>query len=550
PGEPFGGVQIVLVGDLYQLPPVVTEAEREFFTTTYATPYFFSARHYERDVFPMVQLTRIFRQAGDDALTDILNGIREGTIDDESRATLNARTRPDFEPPLDELWLTLAGTNRIAGARNRAQLERLETPLVRHQSVRTGDLDRFEPPTDDDLRFKVGAQVMMLANDPAHRFVNGTLGHVVAWDAQRGTARVATAEGGEFDVGPHTWEVTRPGVVGGRLTHEVIGTFTQLPFKLAWAITIHKSQGQTLERLNVDLTGGTFAYGQLYVALSRATSMDGLVLKRDVLPRDLKTDTRIRRFLSTGSATEGHRGYVYVAMLPVGDEGRMWRPRPLEMAAVTDDGEELSTLVDPQRDLGEARTEYGITASEAALAPTLVDAWAAMSPLLDGRVPVGVDVDRELGWIDFEFKRLGRVVPIPSGIELDPDDLTPAERAGLQAPTALERARAIRDAARRLEPKDPFADEFGPAGGVGYTLARRDVSPRLASRGDLAELLRVELEGKTLAAEERELVRGVEASSGVGILADADEASDVDAALVDGARVCFTGSVVDGDGRA
>src|SRR5699024_6834969 len=110
--------------------------------------------------------------------------------------------------------------------------------------------------------------------------------------------RVHLRDDSVVDVRPHTWEITRPVVSGGALTHEVVGTFTQLPMKLAWAITIHKSQGQTLDRVVVDLTGGTFANGQLYVALSRCTSLDGLVLRRDVLPRDLKSDPRIRRFLA------------------------------------------------------------------------------------------------------------------------------------------------------------------------------------------------------------------------------------------------------------
>ncbi|OPE45085.1 ATP-dependent DNA helicase, partial [Mycolicibacterium diernhoferi] len=294
PGTPFGGVQIVLVGDLHQLPPVVTEAEAAFFSDRYATPYFFSADSFRRDDFPMVSLTTVFRQLGDDRMTAILNEIREGLLLGHAQEQLNARTDPDFVPPEDEFWLTLAPTNRLVTARNRQQLERLAGEEIVHHARQSGDLSLFDPPADETLRFKVGAQIMMLTNDQADRWVNGTLGKVIARVRGDDSAVVIEfTDGSRAEVAPFTWEATQPVVDGGGLRHEVCGTFTQLPFKLAWAITIHKSQGQTLDRLIVDLTGGMFSYGQLYVALSRCTSMNGLVLKRPVLPKDLKTDRRI-----------------------------------------------------------------------------------------------------------------------------------------------------------------------------------------------------------------------------------------------------------------
>ena len=260
PGTPFGGVQIVLVGDLYQLPPVMQEAESRYFSTRYETPYFFSADSFSREDFPTVSLTTVFRQLGDDRMTSILNEIREGVLLGHAQEQLNARTDPEFVPPDDEFWLTLAPTNRLVTARNRQHLERLPGADVVHHARQSGDLSLFDPPADAELRFKVGAQIMMLNNDQSDRWVNGTIGRVSdVFDDDGLVVVVEFSDGHSAEVTPYTWEATRPVVEGGSLRREVIGTFTQLPFKLAWAITIHKSQGQTLDRLVVDLTGGMFS---------------------------------------------------------------------------------------------------------------------------------------------------------------------------------------------------------------------------------------------------------------------------------------------------
>ncbi|WP_035962953.1 AAA family ATPase, partial [Kocuria marina] len=161
PGRKYGGVQLVLVGDLYQLPPVVTDHEREYFATRYSTPYFFSADTYHRDDFATVELTTVFRQLGDDRLVDILNAVREGALLEEARRELNARTDPEFTPPIDEFWLTLTTTNRMATSRNRGMLEQIPEPAVHHSAILTGQLDGFEIPVDRELVFKRGAQVMM-----------------------------------------------------------------------------------------------------------------------------------------------------------------------------------------------------------------------------------------------------------------------------------------------------------------------------------------------------------------------------------------------------
>ena len=358
PGRAYGGVQLVLVGDLLQLPPVVPEYEQQVFETTYSTPYFFSAAQYREQDFPTVALTQVFRQQGDPRLTSLLNAAREGVLLHSAREELNTRVAPEFEPPEGEFWLTLATTNRIAHARNRQRLDKLDAAEHRSIAQLTGETEGFEPPTASELVFKVGAQVMLLNNDPADRWVNGTLGQIsrVGTTADgEVSVQVQLRDGQTVTVTPHRWEITQPLPDGEGVSHRVVGSFTQLPFKLAWAITIHKSQGQTLDRLVVDLRGGTFAPGQLYVALSRATSLEGLVLSRPVLPKDMKTDRRILKFLRRTTAPDAEHRYCAVEVLTVGNEGTRDRPRPVEIAVAFEDGTAISTLVNPQRDLADAR---------------------------------------------------------------------------------------------------------------------------------------------------------------------------------------------------
>ncbi|WP_375001731.1 AAA family ATPase [Aeromicrobium sp. CTD01-1L150] len=596
-GEPFGGVQVVLVGDLLQLPPVVEDGASGHFTSRYETPYFFSAHSFADARFATVALTAVFRQLGDDRLTSLLNAVREGVLLEHALADLNTRIDPDFEPPDDELWLTLAPSNRIVSSRNTQRLERLPGDSVEHAATQSGDLSSFEPPTDAVLRFKPGAQIMMLTNDPSDRWVNGTLGRIVEIDVVDGDPLVGVelAGGRVVEVGPHTWEVTRPVVDGGTLRREVVGTYRQLPFKLAWAITIHKSQGQTLDRLVVDLTGGVFATGQVYVALSRATSMEGLVLKRPVEPRHLRTDRRILRFLHSATARTTPERHCALGVCLVGDEGTFSRPRPVEIAAVFEDGSAVSTLVNPERDLADARTAYGIGADDVLLAPTLPQAWAVLAPLLQGCTPVGVGVDDVLGLIDFELKRLGHVCPMPYGVDVPDRRLTSQERSGLASGSALQRARTQLSAHARLRDDLGSGTGFEQVDGFGEPgcLLGRDhdlAVPQAERLPTIAALVRASdvvsglllgeatsagsapPSGVVAAALTRRLssivtrasrlsptllqrLRWVEEWVGASFVDDVvaaleAAAPEAEAVFVPGARVCFTGTALSPGGRA
>lgn len=479
PGEPFGGVQLVLVGDLAQLPPVVTQAESEYFTTRYETSFFFSADTFSRDAFPTVELTKVFRQAGDPRMTAILNAIREGVLPQQTVSELSTRVVPDFEPCEDDFWLTLGATNSIVSSRNRRQLDRLPSEEHLSRAITHGDLSLFDfSSAEEELRYKIGAQVMMLTNDSADRWVNGTLGRITGISETEEDPRVSVElrGGATVDVGRHTWEVTRPITVGTSLKHEVVGTFTQLPFKLAWAITIHKSQGQTLDHLIVDLAGGAFASGQVYVALSRCTSLEGLILKQPVRPKDLKIDRRVLRFVRETTQHSDEAKFCAIATLSVGNVGRMWRPRPVELALAFDDGSAMSVLINPESDLFDAKDSFDITVPDILLAPSLSESWSILGPMLTGWTPVGIDVDLLLEHIDFELKRNGVAIALPVGVSIPRESLLDIDSDALSRRTALSRAEAILAAFRQTPPADlnssPFTDASTPPDGAGFFLTR------------------------------------------------------------------------------
>jgi len=301
---PFGGLQMILIGDLYQLPPVVTENESPVFSLHYQSPYFFSARVFQDENFDLefVELEKVFRQKDADFL-ELLNAIRNRSVTEEELARLNARCLPDFIPEEDEFYITLTSTNEAADRLNEQRLSQLPAKAHRYEGIIEGQFDTASLPTAQNLTLKEGAQVMLLSNDPYGRWVNGTIGRVeeIIKVPERPEVIMVRLQNEDLvDVLPHQWEIFHFEFDHrkNKIISRVVGTFTQYPLRLAWAVTIHKSQGKTFDRLIVDIGRGTFAHGQVYVALSRCTSFEGLVLKKPIKKSHIMMDYRVVRFLT------------------------------------------------------------------------------------------------------------------------------------------------------------------------------------------------------------------------------------------------------------
>jgi ATP-dependent DNA helicase PIF1 len=298
---PFGGVQMIFIGDLYQLPPVVKGDEREIFKTHYKSQYFFDATVFENFPIELIELEKIYRQK-DQKFIDLLNAVRNNSAKEIHFDILNKRYNPDFEPVNNDFYIYLTTTNRLAEEINQYQLSKIDDKLYSYHGSVTGDFDTYALPTQIELLIKVGAQVMMLNNDPSGRWVNGTIGKIVGIekDEEKDVLVVELAEGEIVYVEKYTWELFHFSYnqVKRSLTSETVGTFTQFPLTLAWAVTIHKSQGKTFDKVIIDIGNGTFAHGQMYVALSRCTTLSGLVLKKPIQKKHIFMDWRVVKFLT------------------------------------------------------------------------------------------------------------------------------------------------------------------------------------------------------------------------------------------------------------
>ena len=295
--EPFGGKQLLLVGDVFQLEPVVKGDEREILNRFYPTPYFFSARVFNQIDLVSIELEKVYRQT-DKVFVSVLDHIRSNTAGAADLQLLNTRYGTDIEENEEDMYITLATRRDNVDYINDRKLAELPGDAVTFRGEVTGDFPESSLPTSRELVLKPGAQVIFIKNDFDRRWVNGTIGVVSGFDEIEETLYVITDDGKECDVKPEHWKNIRYKYNEKKkeIEEEVLGTFSQFPVRLAWAITVHKSQGLTFSRVVIDFTGGVFAGGQAYVALSRCTSLEGIQLKKPVNRADIFVRPEIVNF--------------------------------------------------------------------------------------------------------------------------------------------------------------------------------------------------------------------------------------------------------------
>lgn len=304
PGKAFGGVQVILVGDLYQLPPVVVPQDREIIRAKYASEYFFDSDAFKQVEFERIELETVYRQS-DSEFIGILNAIRHNALSDEQLQLLNRQCSAVKAGGMD---VTLTTVNRVADEINQRNLEALPGHAIRFSARINGHIKQDQHPAPEALFLKEGAQVMMVNNDPKGRWVNGSMGKVTGfgfYDEGKNQVEVLLEDGESVEVSPFRWDVSKQVLdpTSGKVSAKSLGSCTQFPLRLAWALTIHKSQGKTFDKVRLDLSQGTFAPGQLYVALSRCRSLEGLSLTKPVEKRHCLVDERVVKFMSAESAS-------------------------------------------------------------------------------------------------------------------------------------------------------------------------------------------------------------------------------------------------------
>jgi len=295
---PFGRLQMIFFGDLYQLPPVLMGKEKEIFRSEYKSAYFFDAKAMRDFQMELIELEKVYRQK-DQKFIEILNRIRNNTIGEEELEIINQRVREGIDPSkIEDDYVYLTTINKLAEKINKINLERLPSKKYILEGEIEGEFDQRYLPTELNLEVKKGAQIMLLNNDSKGRWINGTMGKIL--DLKNDKIKVRLQNGSLVWVSPFRWEIleTYFDKEKKNLAKRVLGAFLQYPIKLAWAITVHKSQGKTFDKVIIDLSGGVFSCGQVYVALSRCTSLNGIILKKEIKKRSIFTDWKIVKFLT------------------------------------------------------------------------------------------------------------------------------------------------------------------------------------------------------------------------------------------------------------
>ena len=336
--EPFGGKQLLLVGDIYQLEPVVKDDDRQLLQPFYPSLYFFNAKVWQQMPIVSIELLKVYRQT-DAQFVGILDRIRNNTVTAVDLANLNTRVSPATSDSLQsdatsspQLGIILAARRDIVDYTNEQRLAKLEGAATVFNGIIKGDFPESSLPTPMELQLKPGAQVIFIKNDKEKRWVNGTLGTVIAIDEEIGVITVCTDEGREYDVEREIWENMRYSFneKEQKIEEQQIGTYMQFPVRLAWAITVHKSQGLTFSQVTIDFTGGVFAGGQTYVALSRCRSLEGITLKEPLRPSDVFVRAEVLQFaqrynnptLINQAMQEGKADREYHDAIAAFDQGR------------------------------------------------------------------------------------------------------------------------------------------------------------------------------------------------------------------------------------
>jgi len=293
----FGGCQVLMIGDLQQLSPVVKPQEWNMLSSFYKTPFFFSSQSFLNANPINIELKHIYRQDNQEFI-EILNEIRHDKLSPKSEELLNKRFQPDFSPSIDEGYITLTTHNYRADTINNKELAKIKGKSESYRASVTGKFSEHSYPTEEKLKLKIGSQVMFIKNDsdPAKRYFNGKIGKIVDLDSKRVTVR-CTGDEEDIITNVETWENVNYTInkETKKITENLIGSFTQIPLRLAWAITIHKSQGLTFEKAIIDAEA-SFAHGQTYVALSRCKTLEGMILKTKITSSSIINDHRVASF--------------------------------------------------------------------------------------------------------------------------------------------------------------------------------------------------------------------------------------------------------------
>lgn len=307
---PFGGMQVLCIGDLHQLAPVAQNREWEILQEYYTSPFFFDSHAVKEQQPLLIQLEKIYRQK-EQSFVDLLNNVRINAMTPEDFEQLHQRFIPGFRPPETEKYITLTSHNNKANLINNSEIQRLLKPAYTYDAEVENEFPENLYPADASLMLKEGAQVMFIKNDPVQkRYFNGKIGTVSFLDKEK---VLVECDGEKIEVFPETWENSRYTLnrADGKLQQDVVGTFTQYPLRLAWAITIHKSQGLTFEKVMID-AAAAFSSGQVYVALSRCTSLAGIVLLSKIPASAIQSNSNVdkghRALTHSGSLAERFEG--------------------------------------------------------------------------------------------------------------------------------------------------------------------------------------------------------------------------------------------------